>query len=78
MTNWKKRYEQANTENLDRRNRLDIVAAESDGLADFTCLILNENKALWDDWTEEHATAVRLRRKVAKLTKRLKNKGNKP
>ena len=44
-----------------------VHEAEHNGLAEMARHLLGENSSLWDDWTKEHALAVKLKRKVKKL-----------
>jgi len=77
MANWKKRALASEKALREDSLHTAVCDAEHNGLAEMARNLLAENNSLWADWTEEHATAVRLQRKNAKLTKRLKKKGGK-
>jgi len=70
MTNrkvWRKRALAAEKARRDDYLHSTVHEAEHNGLAEMARHLLAENSSLWDDWTAEHALAVKLGRKVKRL-----------
>jgi hypothetical protein len=64
---WRKRALKAEAARTQDYLHATVHEAEHNGLAEMARHLLGENSSLWDDWTEEHALAVKLKRKVKKL-----------
>lgn len=70
-----KRCEESKQAENDAKNWLSVSEAENSGLAQAYRDILDDNRALWDDYIDDRRTAVKLYRKIAKLKKRLAKLG---
>jgi hypothetical protein len=66
-----KRCEEAEQARRNESSWLSVCEAEKDGLSEAYRHILDDNRALWDDWVKALLQARKLERKVAKLKERL-------
>ena len=64
---WRKKALKAEAGRREDYLHATVHEAEHNGLAEMARNLLAENSTLWDDWTAEHALALKLRRKVKKL-----------
>ena len=64
---WRERALKAEKARQDDYLHATVHEAEHNGLAEMARNLLAENSSLWDDWTKEHALAVKLKRKVEEL-----------
>uniref|UniRef100_A0A6M3J8Q3 Uncharacterized protein n=1 Tax=viral metagenome TaxID=1070528 RepID=A0A6M3J8Q3_9ZZZZ len=64
---WRKRALAAEKARREDYLHATVHEAEHNGLAEMARNLLSENGSLWDDWTKEHALALKLKRKVEKL-----------